>query len=46
MKPFIAALLFLLIFILTILYNQYIRLKEKYEREVDLNNLLIEISKN
>lgn len=45
MRPFFAVLSLILIFILLIFHNQYIKLREKYEREVDLNNLLIEISK-
>ncbi|WP_027308156.1 sensor domain-containing diguanylate cyclase [Caloramator sp. ALD01] len=45
MRPFFAVLILLLSFVLLILHNQYIKLRQKYEREVDLNNLLIEISK-
>ncbi|CDF57484.1 sensor domain-containing diguanylate cyclase [Thermobrachium celere] len=45
MKPFIVLMFVLIVLALMVVANLYVRLKEKYEREVNLNNLLIEISK-
>lgn len=45
MRPIFVVLFFILFFTLLLLHSQYIKLRQKYEREVDLNNLLIEISK-
>ncbi|MCX7904956.1 MAG: GAF domain-containing protein, partial [Caloramator sp.] len=45
MKPFIVLMFVLIVLALMVVANKYVRLKEEYEREVNLNNLLIEISK-
>lgn len=45
LKPFIVLMFVLIVLALMVVANMYVRLKGKYEREVNLNNLLIEISK-